>query len=253
MPAAPQTVDKAIRLLVELSRRRNLGWRLTDIARECRLDPATAHRLLAGLAAHGLVARRAADRHFIVGPELLNLGLAASYHTDFVRSAEAAAREVVTETREVAFVFVRGGNDFVCVARAARGPLKALSIEVGTRRPLLLSAGGVAMLLTLPATERNAIVAENLARLRRAKDARVPSIERMLRRSVRLGYGLNRGDIVPGITAIGVGIELPSPWGCASVLVAGASDNFAGDAVKRAVQLLRRAAGAVREGCVAPG
>lgn len=253
MAAAPQTVDKAIRLLVELSRRRNLGWRLTDIARECGLDPATAHRLLAGLASHGLVARRASDRHFIVGPELLNLGLSASYHTDFVRAAEACAREVASEVREVAFVYLRAGNDFVCVARAGRGPLKALSIEVGTRRPLILSAGGVAMLLAMAADEREAVVAENRKRLVRAKDARVGSIERMLRRSARLAYALNRNDIVPGITAIGVGIALPSPWKVASVLIAGASENLDADATRRVVAVLRRGAENLREACVVPG
>lgn len=253
MAVAPQTVDRAIRLLVELSRRRNLGWRLTDIARECDLDPATAHRLLAGLTAHGLVARRASDRHFIVGPELLNLGLAAGYHTDFVRAAETCAREVASELHEVAFVFMRSGNDFVCVARAGRGPLRALSIEVGMRRPLLLSAGGVAILLALPAQDREAIVAENRKRLARAKDARLANIERMLRRSARLGYALNRNDIVPGITAIGVGVGLPSPWHCASVLVAGASGNLDREATRLATAVLRRAADRVRQAGVPPG
>ena len=110
MPSArsrtPQTLDRALHVLVELSRRRNMGWRLTDLARECELDLATASRMLAGLAARGLVARRTSDRHFIVGPELLNLGLAAEYHTDFVRVARGVTDEVSALTRQVAFVFV---------------------------------------------------------------------------------------------------------------------------------------------------
>ncbi len=249
----PQTLDRALRLLIELSRRRNMGWRLSDLARECRLDLATASRLLGGLAAHGLVARRGADRHFIVGPELLNLGLAADYHTDFVRAAEAVARDVAAETRQVAFVFVLSGDDFVCIARGGRTGLKALGIQVGTRRPLLLSAGGVAILLALPAAVRNGIIDENRTRVARAKDQRGAGIERMLRRSLRLRYALNRNDIVPGITAVGAGVALPVPWRAASVLIAGPSDAFDERAIERAVSELERGAKALRAACNAPG
>ncbi len=249
----PQTLDRALRLLVELSRRRNMGWRLSDLARECRLDLATASRMLGGLAAHGLVARRGTDRHFIVGPELLNLGLAADYHTDFVRAAEAIAREVAGETRQVAFVYVLSGNDFVCVARSGRTGLKALGVQVGTRRALMLSAGGVAILLALPAAMRNAMIEDNRLRITRAKDERGAGIERMLRRSTRLRYALNRNDIVPGITAVGIGVALPEPWRAASVLIAGPSESLDARAIERAVGTLERGTKALGAACVAPG
>lgn len=249
----PQTLDRALRLLIELSRRRNMGWRLSDLARECRLDLATASRLLGGLAAHGFVARRGSDRHFIIGPELLNLGFAADYHSDFVRAAEAAAREVAAETRQIAFVFVQSGDDFVCVARSGRSGLKALGIQVGTRRALLLSAGGVAILLALPNAIRTAIIDENRARLARAKDERTPGIERMLRRSLRLRYALNSNDIVPGITAVGVGVSLPIPWRAASILIAGPSDALDERAIERAAGVLERSCAALHAACVVPG
>jgi DNA-binding IclR family transcriptional regulator len=249
----PQTLDRALRLLIELSRRRNMGWRLSDLARECRLDLATASRLLSGLAAHGLVARRVIDRHFIIGPELLNLGFAADYHTDFVRAAEAVTRDVAVETRQVAFVFVLSGSDFVCVARSGRTGLKALGIKVGTRRALMLSAGGIAILLALPAAVRNAMIEENRLRIARAKDERGAGIERMLRRSTRLRYAVNRDDVVPGITAIGTGVALPAPWRAASVLVAGPSDSLDERAIERIVGILERAGQTLHAACIAPG
>lgn len=247
----PQTLDRAVRLLVELSRRRNMGWRLTDLARECGLDLATASRMLAGLTAHGLVARRASDRHFIVGPELLNLGLAADYHVQFTRAAESVARDVAADTRQVAFVYLLAGSDFVCIARSGRSALKALGIQTGTRRALLLSAGGVALLHALPSAERTAVIEEN--RVRIARDARVAGIERMLRRSLRARYALNRNDIVPGITAIGVGIAMPLPWRAASVSIAGPSDTLDERSTERAVDRLESAARTLRASCAAPG
>jgi DNA-binding IclR family transcriptional regulator len=252
-PRTPQTLDRALRLLIELSRRRNMGWRLSDLARECRLDLATASRLLVGLTARGLVARRSADRHFIVGPELLNLGLAADYHGDFVRVAETVTRDIAAQTRQIAFVFMLSGEDFVCIARSGRPALKALGIQVGTRRALLLSVGGVAMLLTLPAARRMAMIEENRARIARARDERSEGIERMLRRSMRLRYALNRNDIVPGITAIGVGVALPSPWHAASVLIAGPSEAFDERAIAQTASQLARSTAALHAACVVPG
>ena len=86
-----QSVERAVRILVELSRR-TTGWRLSDLARECELDLATVHRLLRALTVTGLAVRRESDRHFLVGPELLNLGLAAGYHGSLVLAARSIAR-----------------------------------------------------------------------------------------------------------------------------------------------------------------
>jgi DNA-binding IclR family transcriptional regulator len=253
LPRTTRTVDRALRLLVTLSRRPQMGWRLTDLARECELDLATASRLLADFARYGAVARRRSDRHFVVGPELLNLGLAAGYHVELVREAEAIARELAAETRQVAFVYARSSGDFVCLARSGRPSMRALGIEVGTRRALLRSAGGVAILLALPAVERNALVAENRARIARDRDERAPGIERMLRRSQRLRYALNRDDVVPGITALAVGTALPAPWSAASVLVAGPSAEITAAGIARLAKRVARAAEQLRSACRAPG
>lgn len=240
-----QTVDKAARLLVELSRR-SAGWRLTDLARESGLDLATAHRLLRCLTAHGLVARRATERRFVVGPEALNLGLAASYQTRLVELARATARELATATQQVGFVYLRSGEDFVCIARMGSTQLRGLSIQVGTRRPLVASAGGVAILLKLDPGTRRAIVEANLARVRAVGLASVSGVTRMLDRSLRVGYALNRDDVLQGISSVGVGLALPSPWTHASVLVSGATQAIPDAALPRILATLNAAAAKLR-------
>ncbi len=239
-----QTVERATRLLFEVARR-STGWRLTELARATGLDLATAHRLLKGLAERGLVMRRDSDRHFLPGPELFNLGLAATYHTEFVDGARALAADLATATRLVAFVFLRSGDDFVCVARSGRNTLLGLTIRTGTRRPLASSAGGVAMLVTMPAAERKRVLAENLARLSSIGELRQRAVERMVQRSLRAGYGLNTSDVVPGITAVGVAVDLPAPWGQGSVLLSGAESAVPEKAVPALVERLRAAADAL--------
>ena len=95
----------------------------------------------------------------------------------------------------------------MCIARhEGRAALKAYTVDVGTRRPLCLSAGGVAILVRLPRAEQAAIEAHNLNSIARREEARQQAVRRMLRRSRRVGYGLNLADFVPRIAALGVAI-----------------------------------------------
>ena len=246
MRTGTQSLERAVRLLVELAHR-TTGGRLSDLARECELDLATAHRLLRALSASGFVVRRASDRHYLVGPELLNLGLAAGYHLGFVGVARSVARDVAATTRQVCYVCLRSGNDFTCIARSGRAALKGMTLRVGTRRALAASAGGAAMLVRLPAPERQRIVAENLARVRSVGALRVRNIERMLQRSQKCGFGLNRDDVVPGISAVGVAAELPQPWSLGSVLIVGPSEALQDDAIDPTVAVLTSAAHLLEE------
>ena len=235
-----QSVERAVRLLVELSRR-TTGWRMSDLARECGLDLATVHRLLRALSGAGLAVRRESDRHFLVGPEMMNIGLAAGYHGSLVLAARRLAREVAAASRQVAFVYLRSGDDFTCIARGGRSALKGLSVQVGTRRPLAVSAGGVAMLLRMPPAEQRRVLAENLARVRRVGEQRVRGVERMWERSLQAGHGLNRDDIVPELTSVGVGVSLPAPWTLASLLVTGPSAAFDAATLDATAKLLASA------------
>jgi DNA-binding IclR family transcriptional regulator len=241
-----QSVERAIRLLVELSRR-TTGWRMSDLARECELDLATVHRLLRALSSAGLAVRRESDRHYLVGPEVLNIGLAAGYHGSLVLAARTVAREVAAATRQVAFVYLRSGDDFTCVARGGRSALKGLTVHVGTRRPLAVSAGGVAMLLRLDAAEQKRVLAENLRRVRRVGEQRARGVERMWQRSLQAGYGLNRDDIAPELSSVAVATVLPAPWSLASVVITGPSAALDGSAIAAAARVLRGAALALEQ------
>src|SRR5207253_5373151 len=105
--------------------------------------------------------------------------------------------------RDIVFLTVRSGFESVCIARhEGRAALKAYTVDVGTRRPLCLSAGGVAIVVRLPRAEQAAIEAHNLHSIARREEARQLAVKRMVRRSRRVGYGLNLPDFVPRIGAL---------------------------------------------------
>lgn len=244
-PRGTQSIERALRILRELSARPRPGWRLTDIAERCGLDRATASRMLACLVRERFAAKRRSDSHFIPGPALYELGLALPDMAAFEALCRPALARVAARTRGVAFLYLRSGADFVCAARVGEASIKGLSIEVGTRRALCLSSGGVAMLMALPPERRAPLVAENLRRLRRARDRRVPAIERMLRRSELRGAGINLGDVVPRITSVAVAIRNIGGLPFAALVLSAPFELLPRERADDVVELLEREAHAV--------
>ena len=202
-----QSLRRAVQLLRMLSTHTATGWRLSDLADETGLDHTTVHRLLSGLVEERLAARVAGSRRYTLGALNFELGVAAAPYFSLDRLAAPALARLAVSTRDIVFLNVRSGFDSVCIARhEGRAALKAYTVDVGTRRPLCLSAGGVAIVVRLPRAEQAAIEAHNLHSIARREEARQLAVKRMVRRSRRVGYGLNLGDFVPRIGALGVAI-----------------------------------------------
>ncbi len=235
-----QSIERALLVLRELSARARPGWRLTDIAERCGLDRGTASRILACLVRERFAIKRRSDRHYLPGPALYELGHALPEMVAFEALCRPALARLAARTRCVAFLYLRSDKDFVCVAREGEDSIKGLSIEVGTRRALCLSAGGVAMLVALPAEIRAMVMAENLRRIRKARDRRLPAIERMIRRSEGRGAGVNLGDVVPRITALAVPIRGPGGVPFASLTVSGPFELLPRDRVEETLVAIER-------------
>jgi DNA-binding IclR family transcriptional regulator len=221
-----QSIERAVALLKELSSRGSFGWRLSDLAAHCNLDKGTAHRILNCLQRERLVQRRESDKHYLPGPLLFELSLTLLPLAEFQAACQAPLARVARRTRGVAFLYLRSGADFVCAARVGATSLKGLSIHVGTRRPLVTSSGGVAILVALPQDESRRIIAENMKRVARFGELRINSIERMVRRSREHGYGINLGDVVPGINSFAIAIQDGKAGPFASITVSGAAADF---------------------------
>ena len=226
-----QSIERAVALLKELSARGTFGWRLSDLAAHCNLYKGTAHRILNCL-------QRERDRHYLPGPLLFELSLTLPPLAEFQAACQAPLSRVARRTGGVAFLYLRSGADFVCAARIGATSIKGLSIQVGTRRPLVSSAGGVAILVALPDEESRSIISENMKRIARFGDLRTKSIEKMIRRSQSHGFGVNLGDVVPGINSFGVAVKDSKGAPFASVTVSGASADFPASGIQKVVAVL---------------
>ncbi|MSX34452.1 MAG: helix-turn-helix domain-containing protein, partial [Actinobacteria bacterium] len=118
---------------------------LSELVTVTGLPRATAHRLATALERHGLV-RRDAEGRFMLGTRLLSLGQAAADAWPLATAAASALAILRDETGESVQLFVRDGEDRVCIAALQSLHGLRTIVPLGARLPL--SAGSAARVLT---------------------------------------------------------------------------------------------------------
>lgn len=247
MSSPTRSLQRAASLLRALSRHTQTGWRLSDLAEETELEHSTVHRLLACLVEERLASRVPGTKRYAIGPLAFELGIAAAPYFDIDRQAGASLQKLARELRGTVFLNVRSGPESVCVARyEGRRAISALLVEVGSRRPLCVSAGGISMLVRLPRTQQREIERANLRAIARFGEARKAAVVRMIQRSRRAGVGLNLEDIIPGVRAVGVAILSGSGAPVASVSIASSSADLGPSDVNAVISSMATTAQEVR-------
>jgi DNA-binding IclR family transcriptional regulator len=222
-----QSLARGIRILRAIAARPQFGWRLSDLSAACGMDKATVHRMLTCLVEERLVQQRSSDRHYLPGPMLFELGLALPEAMQFQRVAEANVQAFARKLGGVALLQHRSGDEYVCSVRAGSLPLTGLMVYPGTRRPLFTSAGGLAMLQTLPESEVLQILAHNVSHeIGRHGTVRLAALQKMRERSARHGFGVNLGDVVPGVHAFAMPIVDAAGQAFAAVALMGTAELY---------------------------
>lgn len=111
---------------------------LTDLVAATGFSRATTHRLATALEIHGFL-RRDGEGRFALGPRLLVLGRSASASWPLAAAARPALTELRDRTGESAQLYVRVGDNRVCVASLES--LHGLRTIVGTGATLPLDQG----------------------------------------------------------------------------------------------------------------
>ena len=243
-----QSIERAVDVVKAVASRGRFGWGLRDLAGRCELDEGTTHRILGCLVRERLVLQRARDRHYLPGPMLYELGLGLPEYATFQAACRTPLASVSKRFAGLAFLYLRSDADLVCAGRVGDLVYQGLSMDVGSRRPLLSSAGGVAMLIGLPQDEAEAVVAENVRRLGGPGNASVRALQRMLARSQALGYAFNQSETARGIHAFGVAVNDPRGTPFASVTVVATADDLPATRGAEVAAELRRAAQRVEQG-----
>lgn len=206
-PSGTQTIQRASLLVRLIASRSRTGMRLADVVQHSKLERPTAHRILKCLVDEGFLMHDASSHHYFLGPLIFELGLASSPQFNLCDICRPALQRIADKTGDTVFLSVRSGYDSVCVDRKEGAfPIRALTLEVGARRPLGVGAGGLALMLLLSDEDVDEIARANATRFSGYNKLTLPAMLKALRRSQQLGYALNDTHITVGATTLGLPI-----------------------------------------------
>lgn len=114
---------------------------LNDLVAETQMARATCHRLALGMEKQGLL-RRDEDGRFGLGTRLIALGQQAALSFPLAAAAAAALEQLRDQTEESVQLFVREGDERICIA-ALQSPhgLRTI-VPLGARLPLEAGSAG---------------------------------------------------------------------------------------------------------------
>ncbi|WP_251863222.1 helix-turn-helix domain-containing protein [Achromobacter sp. Marseille-Q4962] len=224
-PAISAT-KKACRVLASLSDRRI--HRLTDIAQHAGLDISTALRILKDMEVEGFVERDPVSKHYMLGPQVYAMHHAMVNGLDLRGLARPALIRLARRFGDTVILSVPIGWESVCVDLCFGDyPIRANYLEVGSRRPLGVGAGSLALLSALEEEEAEALlplVRERLA----ARYPRFPAgaLDAAARRARALGHAMLLDVVVEKMGGLGVAVRGPSGRAIAALSVAALNERI---------------------------
>ena len=218
--AGTQSVYRAIAILRGVARHNEDGITAKRLAEEIDLTLGTTHRLLSAFVDEGLLTVDHFTRKYHLGLEIYQMGSAARifYITQFMESTLQKLRDFTGET---VFLLIRSGRDSLCLRRVdGTLPLHALTLLEGSRRPLGVGAGGLALLAAQPEPLCSRIVAGNLETYQEYFDLDADDLHRAIAMTRLASVSLNTGQVLPGVRAVGMAAGPETNPGLCAVSIA---------------------------------
>lgn len=135
------------------------GCPLSELSEKSGMPHPSAHRILKQLMVERLVAHNRETHRYKLGPLAFELGIAGSTMYDMRDLCEPAMVELERVTEDTVYLVIRSGFEAVCMHRCEGSfPIRTLVLEVGSRRPLGVGAGGLAILAAIAPEERQEII-----------------------------------------------------------------------------------------------
>jgi DNA-binding IclR family transcriptional regulator len=218
-------VQKACRILRSLSNPD--ASRLSEIANITSLNKATALRILDILAREGFVEREEATKSWSLGAEAYLLGTAASRRHNLRERARPSLVRLAAATSDTVLLSVRSGLEAVCIDREIGDyPIRANYLDIGSRRPLGVGAGSMALLAWLPDAEIEAVLTLIKPTLASYAKLNVKWVEREVEQSRARGYTLVLNQVIPRMGGIGVPVLGPDGLPIAGLSIAALSERI---------------------------
>jgi DNA-binding IclR family transcriptional regulator len=234
-----------LRLLATAGRR---GLALTELSARAALPHPSVHRLLAQLVDERLAIRHEDSRRYALGPLAFELGLAGAAQFDIRDFCDAAMARLADATEDTVYLVVRGGDEAVCQHRREGAfPIRTLTLDVGSRRPLGLGAGGLAILAALPEDERTATIARIRPQIEAHAGMSLETLQQSIDAARAHGLAVIHNRVTLGVTAVGIHLDDSLGRPMAAISVAALNERMSAQRIGQIGTMLRSAARDVQQ------
>jgi len=188
-----QSVQRTVLLLRTVAKYSKQGVNLSKIARDTELHTATVHRILSALVLEGFLTYDSVSKLYHLGIELYHIGMEA-HHFSICERYHSVIEKIAEKTEDTVFLLIRSGNDVLCLDRVeGEFPIRAMTIEIGARRPLGIGAGSLALIAFLPEEEFEMVLSDNQDRYPDYKGLTKSAISKLVKNSQKNGFIVSKG------------------------------------------------------------
>lgn len=239
--SAINSVQKSCRILRSLTEPQ--VSRLSEIAAEAGLNKVTTLRILEVLCREGFVRREEKTKTYSLGNEVFILSAALRDRDDLRARARPSLVRLAAMSEDSVLLTVRsGGTEAVCVDREVGPfPIRAHFLEIGSRRPLGIGAGAMAILAWQSESEIEAILPFVEQRLSQYPKVSMTWLRNEIDRSRERGYTIFLNMLVDRMGGIGIPIFGADRRPVAALSIAALSDRISSRA-DQLVDMLKREA-----------
>ena len=242
--SAINSVQKSCRILRSLTEPR--VNRLSEIAAQAGLNKVTTLRILEVLTREGFVRRDDKTKTYSLGNEVFILAAALRDRDDLRARARPSLVRLAAMSEDSVLLSVRsGGSESVCVDKEVGSfPIRANYLDIGSRRPLGMGAGAMALLAWQSQAEIEAILPLVEQRLPLFPKVSMSWLKNEIDRSRERGYSVFLNMLVDRMGAIGVPIFGADGRPVAALSIAALSDRISSrldqlvDMLKREVEII---------------
>lgn len=212
------TIGKALALLDTLSRLDKEAG-LTDIARLCSLDKATARRFLVELEKHGFVEQDQDTRRYRIGSAPVRLARIREARFPFLRVAIPFIRALAESSTETVHLSEFSGGQLSTIHVEDSPRAHRIIIDVGSLLPLHATASGLAFLAFSPRSEIDAVLAKPLEKFTDHTVVDPRLVRDLLEETAARGFSIGNQGIEAGVISTAAPIRTPSgrPIGCVAI------------------------------------
>lgn len=248
MTSGVQSIQRAFAVLRLIAARNDAGVGLAELVELSGLKPSTTHRLVGALIKERFVERQPGTKRYHLGLDFFSIGSQLSKRHDFQDIARPAMLRLAEKIGDTIFLSIRSEDDSVCISRIEGSyPIKALTLSIGSRRPLGIGAGSLALLSALNDAEIDEILERNRERIESYSGYNRSQLLRSVVETRARGYSLNDGRIIKGMSAMGIAIFGGHDEFMAALSIAAISDRLTQDRRARNLERLLEAKEAIAQ------